>query len=193
MKAGWKQKLILAWGLGIVAGTFYANFFLEADKSALVQKENMAAQILSAGDQWKELFLYLSGQRLALFFSLLLVSLTVFGLLALYGTMFAAGFSIALLLSVITMNTGLKGLFYYGLLWTPQILFYGPAFWGTVCLCTSMYREMWAEGTGEKKGWQKIVLSHLTAVFVLFFLWILGIAAETWGNPWVLSLFLNKI
>ena len=190
MKAGWKQKLLLAWGLGIVAGTLYANFFLEANERELLFQEQAVKQLFAGAIQWKELFLYLCSRRLALFFFLIFVSLTIFGFLVLYGSLFSLGFSMSLLLSVITMNVGVKGIFYYGMLWVPQILFYGPAFWGTVCLSVKMNGAM--TGKGESQIWQRVLVSHLSAVFLLLLLWILGIAAETWGNPWVLSLFIKK-
>lgn len=192
MKTGWKQKLILAWGFGLVAGTFYANFFLEADYRQLLFQEKTMEQALESFSRWDEVFGYLCSRRLSLFFFLVLISLTVFGLLALYGSLFSIGFAMALLLSVITMHVGVKGLWYYILLWFPQALFYGPALWGTVCLCGRL-QELVAGGEGRLGlSWKTVLVSHLGTVFLVLLLWILGIAAETWGNPWVLSLFFKK-
>ena len=193
MKEGWKWKLIVAWGLGLLSGTFYANFFLEADKRELLFQEKTVEQVLAGAAEWQGLFLYLLSRRLSLFFFLILVSLTVFGLIALCGSLFSMGFSMALLLCVITMNVGVRGILYYGLLWTPQILCYGPAFWGTVCLCGRLNGSLIPGGGPRGETWQKVLFSHLGPIFLLLLLWILGIGAETWVNPWLLSLFLKKI
>lgn len=102
-----------------------------------------------------------------------ILGLTVFSIPCFYAISAYAGISAGVVLSVITMQKGAAGIFYYGLTMFPQYLIYIPVW----CILA-----FWA---GRMTG--KIRMMQMCALLVLVFL---GAVLESYVNPILLQMLL---
>lgn len=169
---GLELRLSLFLLLGALAGTIFCNAMGEETKSALGNMEESLVSVSMVQNlEFGELFGMVLRKRILWLLLGFLCALTsipgpLFSCMAVY-----LGFSVSVLVCAMTMNTGLAAIFQYGLFVFPQCVFYVPAMY----LLT-----IWMPGQGLALKWKP-------ALFLLG-LTLLGAAAESFLNPWVLAL-----
>lgn len=175
MIVSYQDRLLFCFIAGILAGTAAANLLGGELKQQIGYFDTLflSGQGMDFGRQ-KEMWLYVLRQRGLELTGAWLLSLTVFssaGFCLLAGL---AGGSIAVALSVITVQKGLSGLLFYMATVLPQALFYVPA---------GLILASWA---GEEQ--HRIRIPALVLLVVLL---LAGSVSETWVSPRLIGFFLS--
>ena len=157
--------------LGSAAGCIFCNGMDDSMKGELMAAESsmVTASVLLKLD-FAGLFLAVLGRRLGEFFLLLLMAMSRAASFFFLGVSAYLGFSVSVMICAMTMDGGLLGIFRYLALIFPQGLFYGGIF----------YVVVWWMQEKEKQ------LTAAAAV-VLLGAALLGAAAESFINPWIVA------
>ena len=170
----YQDILLICFCAGVLLGTGAVNGFHQELTGQLGYFETISRSgQLSGGDKWLELMTLVSRQRFFEVGFAWLLGLTVFSVPCFYGLSLYAGINAGVVLSIVTMQKGLFGIFYYLLSLSPHFMIYIPVW------CILAY---WA---GERNG--KIRLPSLCALLLLTFI---GIILESYVNPALLGVFL---
>lgn len=161
---------------GAVAGSIFCNWMDGQMKEELRTMEGsmVTAAVLLKMDFWG-LFLAVLKRRLSELLLVLLFAMTQaapFFFMAVCGYL---GFSAAVTVCALTMDGGLLGIFKYMALVFPQAVFYGAVFYVVV---------WWMPG--RQKHMTALAAAVLAAAVVL------GSAAESFINPWLVACVLGK-
>lgn len=171
LKISYHDRLLFCFIAGVIGGTVTANL-LSGELQSQIGYFNtlfLSGQSLGGREQ-QELWYFVVKQRLLEVSGAWLVGLTVFSALGYYILAVLAGGSVALVLSVITVQKGMMGLPFYLATIVPQVFCYLP-----VCLVLAV----WA---GEDS--RNI---HLAGMGILVGLTVAGAVLEVYLNPLVLG------
>lgn len=156
---------------GAVAGSIFCN---RMDGQMKEELRTMEGSMVTAAVLFKMnfagLFLAVLKRRLGELFLVLLFTMTQAAPLFSLGVCGYLGFSSAVTVCALTMDGGLMGIFKYLALMFPQAVFYGAVF----------YVAVW---------WMPGKQKHMTApaAAVLTLAVVLGAAAESFLNPWIIA------
>ena len=158
--------------LGAVLGSLFCNGMDDEMKRELyVAEQSLVSHADLARVDFGELCFQILPRRLWQLAVMLLVSTTTFSYIWAMALVCYLGFSSAVMVSSLTMEAGIAGLWRYLLLIFPQCLVYIPV----------LYLLLW---------WMPIRKKRLTVLssLALLFLVLLGVCAEVFLNPWLLIL-----
>lgn len=160
--------------LGAVLGTLFCNLMDGQMKAELGVFEG---SLLSAAAlqrvEFSGLFFQVAKRRLSELFFVLLVELTPVSQILLMGAAGYLGFSMAVMVSALTMEAGLMGILRFLALVFPQCLVYIPILY---------LLFLWVPGR-EKTIRPPVAAALLVAV-------LLGSGIEAYINPWIVAVFL---
>jgi len=162
--------------VGAAAGSIFCNRMNAGMKEELRAAESsmVTASVLLKMD-FVGLFAAVLKKRLGEFFFLLLVTMTQAAPIFFLGISGFIGFSSSVLICALTMDSGLLGILKFAALAFPQMIFYGVVF----------YVAAW--WMPEKNKRLTLPAAALMAAVV-----ILGAAAESFVNPWVMAIFFGN-
>lgn len=159
---------------GAVVGTVFCN---RMDGSMKAELRSLETSMVSAAVlqrvNFSELFLRVLSRRLPELFFGFLIAMTSAAPLLFLGVCGYLGFSAAVMVCALTMEAGLLGIVRYFVLLFPQALFYVPV----------IYVLVWRLPLEEKKLRPAAALALTAAV-------VLGAAAESLLNPWLVAFLL---
>lgn len=158
---------------GTILGSLFCNgMSAEMKKELCVTEQELVNRTALMGMDFFELFWGILPSRFFQLAVVLLISLTSFSAVFLIAAAGYLGFSLAVMISAITMSGGFFGIWRFLLLIFPQCLLYLPV----------IYLLFW---------WMPLGRKRLTIVYVgvLGGLVLMGVCLEAYVNPWVLLLF----
>lgn len=162
--------------LGAAVGSVFCNRMDSQMKEELkaVEGSMVTAAVLLKMD-FMGLFFTVLRKRLGELFFLFLIAMTQAAPLFFLGISAYLGFSVSVMVCALTMDGGLSGIVRYLALVFPQMFFYGAVFY---------VAAWWMPARGKRLT--------LPAAAVLTAAVILGAAAETFVNPWVVAWILGN-
>lgn len=162
--------------LGAAAGSVFCNRMDGQMKEELKTMESsmVTAALLLKMDFWG-LFLAVLRRRISQLILAFLLAMTQAAPFLFLGVCGYLGFSASVMVCALTMDGGLMGIFRYLALVFPQAIFYGAVFYVLV---------WWMPG--KRKQLTVPAAAALTALVVL------GAAAESLVNPWIVACILGK-
>lgn len=177
------KKLWIYFGLGLLAGTVITNLL----KVSFIQGIWDYQISLGAIDSW-ELFFYIWQKRSVVLLVLWLLSFTIFCYPVIYGYAAYYGFSVSVVISVLTMEQGIKSIFLYFGMCFPQMLIYVPVWIAFVYLCMKENGKMrQIDHWGKQKRNVIKVMKWGTVLLAAFLLFTVGAALEAFLNPYIIS------
>lgn len=157
---------------GIIAGTVAANIFYPSLADEAAWYLGLLEHSQTAGREAQlRIFYQIMRQRLTEVLIAWLFGMTVYGLPCFCLLTGGFGLSVGVVLSVMTGQKGLNGLFLFAASVMPQALFYVPVW----CLLI-----LWGVRQGERL--------RIFALLLIFLFLVAGVASEVWLNPFFLRL-----
>ena len=174
IKFKYEDLILFCFFGGLILATAAANW----SKEEVSRQADYYLRLLSDTAALSEsgrisVFLRIARQRLFLVFGAWLAGLTVYSVPIFCVGAGAAGGAIGLILSAVTIQRGVAGIFVFLMPLFPQAIFYGP-----VCFILMLW--------GGRQGGRL----RLAGLCVLMVLALAGSACETWINPFFLRLAL---
>lgn len=165
--------LLLCFCIGVVTGTVLVNGLSSEviTKTGYFGTDSVYGSRVIGEGQWLEFLTVVCRQRFLEASFGWILGLTVFSVPCFYAISAYAGISAGVVLSVITMQKGLAGIFYYGLTMFPHYIVYIPVW----CILA-----FWA---GRMTG--KIRIIQMAALLGLVFF---GAVLESYVNPILLQM-----
>lgn len=173
----------MCFGIGLLVGTIVANFL----KMGSIQ-ELMNYHVTLWAINGRDLYFYIWQQRIASLLIIWLMSFTIFCRPVLYGYSTYFGFLVGSMVSVLTMDFGIKSLIVYLGLLFPQGIIY-VAVW-IVLIAKALdenvkFQEV--DAYGRRKSYKPQLIRWGTYFLVLIVIFSVGVATETFINPWFVS------
>ena len=176
------KRYIIFLSLGLLIGTIISNIF-QLDISPIFRERSSWVDVESAA-----LFSYIWRRRVLEVFILWFFSFTMFSKLAIYLSLMAYGFSVGALISMLTMELGIRSIvFYLGMIF-PQCLIYIPVWLIFSFKCqkeSQVFRDIQQE---HDRGLLLKKIFRWSLFFVLIvLLYSIGVFVESFINPRILS------
>ncbi|MBS5063273.1 MAG: stage II sporulation protein M [Hungatella hathewayi] len=171
----YQDRLLICFLAGVLGGTIIANLLGGEMKQQIGYFDTLF--LAEQGLNWegkRQMWLYVLRQRGLEFLGGWLLSVTVFSIPGFYVLSLMAGGSIAVVLSVITVQKGVMGLVFYLASVMPHALCYIPI---------ALILASWA---GEEHH-----LLRPLGLSLLVLLLVVGTASEAWLSPVLLHFFTN--
>lgn len=181
------KKVAMWFGMGLFVGTIVTNLL----KMGSIQ-ELMNYRISLWMIDRKELFFYIWQQRIVSLLIIWLMSFTIFCKPVIYGYSSYYGFVVGSMISVLTMDFGIKSIFMYIGLIFPQGIIY-IATW-LVLLARALdenHKFQEVDAYGRKKSYKPQLIRWGTIFLILVAVFSLGVGMETFINPWIVSKVLS--
>lgn len=159
----------------LILGAVFGSVFCNAMSGDMKQNLTASGQSMITGSvlldiDLRGLFARILFKRLRVLMTVFLISFTPAAIPIFMGLSVLTGFSAAVMVCTLTMESGLSALWKYVLLIFPQCLFYIPV----------LYLLVWWL-PAQKKRLTVVSMAALTAIVLL------GAAVESFVNPWLLA------
>ncbi|MBD5545282.1 MAG: stage II sporulation protein M [Lachnospiraceae bacterium] len=187
--ANWLLFFVFGFFLGVLLVHLKTNYFLEDD---LFFGEELLNRLSYTSFHNEQYMVYLLQNRIGILLFLLVAATTIFGIVILYLYVAWFGMSLGILMSVVTIRYGGKGILIFFAALLPQEILYIPAFLILVNLlhdlCAVIYfpgKMFRSVGIGKKQFFARGAFTYMFLMGVV----IMGVFFESYVNPY----FLRKI
>lgn len=177
------KKLAMCFGFGLIVGTITANILKMGSVQELMNYRVSLWTINRA-----ELFFYIWKQRIVSLLVIWLMSLTIFCKPVLYGYSTYCGFSAGVMISMLTMDLGIKSILVYIGLSCPHGMVY-LVVW-LILIAKSLEENLKFEeidAYGRKKSRKPQLIRWGTFFLILVVIFSIGVGMETFLSPWIVS------
>lgn len=184
---GVKKIAIVALLFGVVMGTIFANLFknIYLNSSTLTDSLNID-KINMLQINYGSLLKLVLVSNYKKFFLVWLLSLTVLGIPFIIMFILYHGFSIGFIISVVTMEYGIKGILLFFSYLFPQYIIYIPVYiitlWKAYQMCTDMYNT----NRTVSRGRMNLLVKNFPMILILAVLLLLGVIVETYLNTFIM-------
>lgn len=186
---------LLFFSLGFIAGVLLVNiktdYFLE---DSLFFGEELLNRLSYSSFHNEQYMVYLLQNRIGILLFLLVAATTILGIVILYLYVAWFGMSLGILMAVVIMRYGGKGIFIFLGAVLPQEMIYIPAFLFLVNLLHDLCAVIYFPGKmfgnahmGKKQFLIKGIITYIMIVGVV----IIGVFLESYVNPYLLRNILN--
>lgn len=189
--ANWLLFFVFGFFLGVLLVNVKTDYFLEDN---LFFGEELLSRLSYTSFHNEQYMVYLLQNRMGILLFLLVAATTIFGIVILYLYVAWFGMSLGILMAVVTIRYGGKGILIFFAALLPQEILYIPAFLMLVNLlhdlCAviyfpgKMFRSM---GTGKKQFFARGAFTYIFLSGVV----IIGVFFESYVNPFILRKILH--
>ncbi len=191
-----KNSLLLTLIIGLIVGIFLANIigssYLSSNAS-LISGYYMNKYAYLTPD-YGRLFVYVFNQRIIPVLYLCLFGMTMFGLVVVYGYVFWYGFSAGMLLSLFSIQYGMRGILFCIIAIMPQYILYIPAFVLLIHIVYQLTMELYFKKSYTGKNFnskKQIFFSCFLQLLLIILCMIIGVILETYVNTYLLKKIIN--
>lgn len=191
----YKKKLFFLFMLSFIGAVLLSNLFIRKDAyEAGILSEYFLRKFQYLEIDFSRLFLYVAGKRFKTICLLTVAGITMFGIWTAYAYTMWMGFSVGMMLSLVTIELGIKGILVCIGAVIPQYMIYIPCiilFLGKVYRMSS---ELYYQGgIGSQINKKQQYLEYALGILILTFLILIGCFLESFVNPYVLKKMLEFI
>lgn len=174
--------------LGVLLGTIFANLFKDIYLSDITLTNSMnISKINTLQINYGSLLKFVLENNYKKYFLLWILSATVIGIPFMVLFIVYHGFCTGFIISISTMQYGLKGILLFLAYIFPQYLIYIPiyifALWKGYDMCINMYYNT----KTNMKSKMGVVIERLPFILVLAVMLLLGSIVETYFNTFILQ------
>ncbi len=199
--SGWLLFFLVGFFAGVIWVYLKADYFFD---DSLFFGEDLLNRISYTSFHSKQYFAFLLQRRMSVVIFLLLMSTTAIGIVIMYLFVAWFGFSLGVLLGVVTLKYGVKGILIFLITLIPQVFIYVPAYFAMLqifrILCMLLYypgklaRQKGFESYLQRnEGFKKKQLVKMLIIFIaLIGVVIIGIFIESYVNPYLMRKFLRN-
>lgn len=189
-----KQVIIGILFLGIFAGVIFANLFrTEFFQQAETIDSAFMVKIKEMNIEYVKLLQFVLIHILKPYALIWIFSITILGIPYIGYFIIKQGFSIGFVISVLTMNYGIKGIILFLSYIFPQYIIYIPVFTLVIYRAYNLNCNMYFTGKDSIKSKKKLVLEKIPLIILLTIFIIIGCLIETYINSFILKNILSWV
>lgn len=191
-----RNSLLLILIVGLIIGIFYANLIGDsyiASNSSLINDYYMNKYAYLTPD-YGRLFIYVFDKRIVPILYLFLFGMTMFGIFVMYGYIFWIGFSAGTLLSLFSIQYGMKGILFCIVAILPQYILYIPSFIILLHMIYRMTMELYFRKSQNGKFYsskKQLLFTYLMKAIIVILIMVIGVVLETYTNTYLLKRIIN--
>lgn len=188
MKFGIDKFIILILIFGVIIGTVFANFFREEFFYDLKTLTSINLSSMNKIDiNYGVLLKYVLVKNFKPYLLIWILNITILGIPFMILFILYSGFFAGFMVSIFTINYGLKGILLFLAYLFPQYLIYIPVFIITLWRGYTLYNENLNYKNINNKGnnhsfWDKFIMFFMLALFL-----IIGSVVETYVNTYIVK------
>lgn len=140
------------------------------------------------------LFIYVFDERIVPILYLFIFGMTMFGLVVMYGYIFWIGFSAGILLTLFSIQYGLKGILFCIIAILPQYMLYIPAFIMLLYMVYNMTMDLYFRKSQTGKNYtskKQLLFTYLLKSIIIVSMIVIGVLLETYANTYLLKRIIN--
>lgn len=184
--ANWLLFFVFGFFLGVLLVNVKTGYFLEDN---LFFGEELLSRLSYTSFHNEQYMVYLLQNRMGILLFLLVAATTIFGIVILYLYVAWFGMSLGILMAVVTIRYGGKGILIFFAALLPQEILYIPAFLMLVNLLHDLCAVIYFPGkmfrsisTGKKQFFARGAFTYIFLSGVV----IIGVFFESYVNPFIL-------
>lgn len=189
--ANWLLFFVFGFFIGVLLVNVKTDYFLE---DSLFFGEELLNRLSYTSFHNEQYMVYLLQNRMGSLLFLLVAATTIFGIVILYLYVAWFGMSLGILMAVVTIRYGGKGILIFFSALFPQEILYIPAFLVLVNLlhdlCAVIYfpgKMFRSTGIGKKQFFARGIFTYIFLSGVV----IIGVFFESYVNPYILRKILH--
>lgn len=190
----YKKKLFFLFMLSFIGAVLVCNLFIRKDAyEAGILSEYFLKKFQYLDIDFSRLFFYVLEKRFKIICLLAVAGITMFGIWTAYAYTIWIGFSVGMMLSLVTIELGIKGIFVCIGAIVPQYILYIPCI---ILFLGKVYRmscELYYQGGALSVNKKQLYFEYVLGILILTFLILAGCFLESFVNPYCLKKMLDFI